>query len=306
MTGLLIKRVLVTGVSGFVGRHVIAPLLKHGYEVHCVSRKKIFDDKGLDVIEHTVDLLMPGEAEALVKAVCPTHLLHLAWTPNPGRALASLENIRWAALTLNLFHAFKDAGGTRAVMVGSCAEYDWSFGLLSENETPLHPATLYGAAKHSVHELIEAATPETDTSVAWARLFFLYGPYEQNTRLVASVSRSLVLGRPVATTDGSQRRDFLYVEDAAAALILLLESNVSGAINIASGYCGPVREIIEILGDISGKSSLLKIGALPNPIGTPPILSADVTRMHKDLGFKPNYSLESGLAATYQWWLDHV
>jgi nucleoside-diphosphate-sugar epimerase len=302
MTGPLIKRVLVTGITGFVGRHVIAPLIKCGYEVHGVSRKKTISGEFFGVVDHAVDLLLPGEAEALIKTVRPTHLLHLAWTPDPGRALMSLENVRWAAATLNLFHSFTVAGGIRAVLVGSCAEYDWGFELLDERETPLRPATLYGTAKNSVRELLEFASRDTITNLAWARLFFLYGPHEQDTRLVATVARSLAAGRIVATTDGAQKRDYMHIEDAAAGLAALLESEISGAINIASGYCGPVRGIVETLGRIAGRKDLLKIGELTSPIGTPPILTANLTRMHEELGFTPHYSLESGLTSTYEWW----
>ena len=295
------KRVLVTGSTGFVGQQVIGPLIKLGYEVHGVSRKKNATSI-LGLVEHNYDILMPGAIDAILDKVCPTHLLHLAWTPDPGRSLMSLDNIQWASVTLNLFHAFKIRNGIRAVFVGSCAEYDWNYSILNEYTTPLTPETLYGTAKNSVREIIEFASYDTNFSYAWARLFFLYGPHERESRFVASVARALAIGDPIATTDGSHQRDYMHVEDAGLALALLLNSEIVGPINIAAGYCCPMSNILNILGEISGSPSLIEIGGVESQNYTAPVLAADVSRMREELRFIPNYSLESGLTLTYEWW----
>lgn len=294
------KRVLVTGISGFIGCHAIEPLLARGFEVHGVATGS--RPAPPSVTLHTVDLLAPGAAEALVKKVEPTHLLHLAWVNNPGRAMMSLDNVRWVATSLELFRAFVEAGGRRAVLVGSCAEYDWKFAELHETTTPLRPGSIYGAAKNALREVVEAVSRQTGVSTAWARLFFLFGPHEPAGRLVSEIASGLVAGRVINTTEGRQERDFLHVADAASALVQLLDGSVTGVINVASGQCVPVRQVIDTLGKLSGRPDLLAIGARPTSPDEPMRLAANVSRLHREVGFAPRYPLDEGLAATLQWW----
>ena len=135
-------RVLVTGATGYVGRRVTGPLEALGFEVHAAGRAQ------------GVDLLATGGADALLAQVQPTHLLHLAWYTEHGLFWTSRENLRWVDASLRLLQAFASGGGRRAVVAGTCAEYDWvPGGTFSEWRTPLRPATLYGAAKLGLHEV---------------------------------------------------------------------------------------------------------------------------------------------------------
>jgi nucleoside-diphosphate-sugar epimerase len=296
------KRVLVTGISGFVGLHIVEPLLVRGFEVHGVSSTpRALSDA---VTLHNVDLLAPGAAEKLVTLIEPTHFLHLAWVSNPGRAMMSLDNVRWVATSLELFRSFVEAGGRRAVLVGSCAEYDWGHSELHETQTPLRPRSVYGAAKNALREVVEAVARQTDVSTAWARLFFLFGPHEPPGRLVSEIASGLVAGTMTKTTEGRQERDFLHVADAADALARLLDSTVSGSINVASGACVPVRRVIDVLGQLSGRPDLLAVGARPTSPDEPMRLAADIGRLRQEVGFVPRYPLDEGLAATLQWWRD--
>lgn len=297
------KRVLVTGIDGFIGHHVIEPLKARGFEIHGTSRAGRLQH---GVTIHAADLLAPGAPANLIDKTRPRHLLHLAWVSNPGRAMMSPENDAWAKASVELFRAFAKAGGQRAVFAGSSAEYDWSHELLREGDTPLNPRTAYGAAKNAVREVVEAEAVRTKVSVGWGRVFFLYGPHEPPGRLVSEVAAGLVAGRRVETTAGLQERDFLHVADAAEALAMLLDSDVTGPINIASGKCVPVRQIVETLARLSGRPDLLAIGARPVPPDEPRRLAADVSRLKNELGFTPRYSLEGGLSATLQWWRDQA
>ena len=117
------KRALVTGGTGFIGRHTLPELVARGFEVHVAGRSKPSADFPSDVTFHECDLLDTGAASLLTARLAPTHLLHLGWYAKPGLFWTSLENLRWVAASLNLYLAFAKAGGTRAVMAGSCAEY---------------------------------------------------------------------------------------------------------------------------------------------------------------------------------------
>ena len=277
------KRVLVTGLGGFIGKHVRAPLERRGFEVQ----------------GNEIDLLGEGAAARTVAAARPTHLLHLAWTSSAARMRDPAENAAWAKASVALFEAFTRAGGERAAFAGSCAEYDWSRGTLSESSTPSRPVTPYGESKNDVRRSVEGG------NTAWARLFFLYGPHEPRGRLVSDICAGLLEGREIELTEGRQQRDYLHAEDAAEALVALLDSDVRGTINVASGSAVAVRDIARTLGELAGQPELLAFGRRPMAAQDPPLLVADTTRLRGELGFVPRYRLEAGLQQTLEWWRSH-
>ncbi len=292
---------LVTGGSGFVGRAVLPELLARGFAVHAVSRRPL-PDAPAGVVQHRADLLDPAAMPPILSAIRPSHLVHLAWTVTPGRFWRAPENLDWVAASLLLYRAFVGAGGRRVLGVGTCAEYDWTHGLLDEATTPCRPATLYGVAKHALHQLLGAAAVQDGVSLAWGRLFFLYGPHEAPSRLVPDVTLALLRGEPALCGDGTGLRDFMHVADAARALVTVLASTHAGPVNIASGACVPIRDIIMDLAGIVGRPELVRLGARPSPPDDPPRLEASMAVLGTRLGFRPSYRGAAGLAETVAWW----
>jgi nucleoside-diphosphate-sugar epimerase len=168
----------------------------------------------------------------------------------------------------------------------------------------LRPATLYGAAKHATHAVARAYAREVGGDVAWGRVFFLYGPGENRQRLVPSVALALLAGREALTTDGSQIRDFMHVDDVARAFVALMDSGVAGAVNLASGEGVAVRDVITAIGEIVGRPDLVRLGALPRPAEEPRSLVADVGRLQQEVRFRPRITLAEGIAETVTWWRD--
>lgn len=297
------KRVLLTGAGGFVGRHCLHALLAQGYQVHAVASRKHVPPPALPGVRwYCADLLDRGQISALLAEVRPTHLLHCAWYAVPGEYWTATENFHWVGASLHLLEAFAGEGGQRVVGVGSCAEYDWHDGHCSELATALKPATTYGVCKHAFQLLLTAFSKQTRLSAAWGRLFFLYGPHESQERLVASAIRSILLGEPARCTHGRQIRDFLHVQDAADALVALLESDVLGPVNIASGAPVAVLEVVQEIADQLERPNLVRLGALPASENEPPVLVADVARLRDEVRWSPRGDLASGLAETIKWW----
>ena len=160
----------------------------------------------------------------------------------------------------------------------------------------------YGACKHGLDVIASRFAAQAGLSYAWARIFFLYGPNEHPARLVASVARSLLSGEQARCSPGAQARDFLHVEDAARALVQLLVSDIQGAVNIASGQAVTVRELASRIGNLLGRRDLIDFGALPGPTDEPPVIRADVRRLTQEVGWHPQYNLDSGLHQTVEWW----
>jgi nucleoside-diphosphate-sugar epimerase len=301
------KKVLITGATGFIGRHCLPPLAARGYEIHAISSKDASPVDEGNLTWHRVDLLKREQVFEVMSAAQPTHLLHLAWYAVPGKYWTSTENFRWVQASLDLFEAFASVGGKRVVAAGSCAEYEWGGDKpCSETETPLKPATVYGACKHAVRIMLEAYAAQANLSAAWGRIFFLYGPHEYPSRLVASVIRSLLQNEAARCSHSQQVRDFLYVADVAEAFVALLERQVTGAVNIASGQAVLLQDVIYKIADRLGKRDLVQLGAIASPSNDPPLLVADTTRLNNEVGWKPRRRLEEGLDETIAWWKQQV
>lgn len=299
------QKVLVTGASGFIGFHCLAPLVGRGYDViavHSASRPEPVP--GVTWVQ--ANLLDRRVVSDLIAGLAPDKLLHAAWYVEPGKLISSPLNLDWCAATLHLVRDFRDAGGQRCVMVGSAYEYDWSAGTCREDVTPLAPDTLYGAAKNGLREILRGYGLSSGLSIGWGRIFFVYGPRENPRRLVSSVALSLLKGEPALSSHGEQLRDYVHVADVGAGLAALLDCDAQGDFNIASGEAVSIRSIIEQLGVTSGRSHLLRIGALPARANDVPLVVADVEKARREIGWEAKIGLQSGLKQTFDWWAQHM
>ena len=296
------KTVLLTGARGFIGAHCMEALVDRGFMVHAVSSRGRYNSYPRQVEWHHADL---HNAEHLLRLMCevrPEYLLHLAWDVTHGAYWSSLENLRWLKSSISLLQAFMESGGQRVVMAGSCAEYDWNYGYCTENLTPLNPGTLYGVCKNSLQSVTGAAGIQAGVSCAWGRLFFLYGPGEHQDRLVPTVIRSLLQGEEALCTHGEQIRDYIYVKDSARALVALLESDVRGPVNIASGQPVVLQDLIGTAADLAGNPELVRLGVMAASKDDPPLLLANTRRLNEEVGYQPQYTLQQGLKETVAWW----
>ena len=295
------RRVLITGASGFIGYHTIAPLLTSGFEVVAsYNRRKPPDVAGVTWVQG--NLLDEAGIKSVVQAAKASHLLHCAWYVEPGKMIGDVLNFHWVRYSLELLHHFRESGGTRCVIAGSCYEYDWRYGYCHELLTPAVANTFYGNAKNSLREAFTGYCRATGLSGAWGRAFFLYGPRENPQRLVSSLAKALLSGKEAPSSHGEQIRDYLHVQDVGDALAALVASNASGVYNIGSGRATTLRNIIETVGRIAGKSDLLRIGALPARANDAPLVVADIERIRTDVGWQPRIGLEQGLTSTVEWW----
>jgi nucleoside-diphosphate-sugar epimerase len=294
-------RILVTGASGFIGRQVLSALSGTGVAVAAVSRRRRVPTPSCRW--HEADLLAPGVAGDLIGHIRPTHVLHLAWCVEHGRFWTDPANLDFAGATFALARACAKQRIARFVATGTCYEYDWpADGNCSEATTALAGHSLYDISKDACRRALARFFALEAIEFAWARLFFLYGPHETASRLVASLARALVRGEPAPCSPGRAIRDFIDVRDAGQALAALTLSSATGPVNIASGQAVAVADVARTLGRLAGRPDLVRLGALPDRPGEPPRIVADVSRLRHEMSFEAARSLEAGLADALSFW----
>lgn len=297
-------RVLITGASGFIGSHVARTLVRD-HEVIALVRPGSSVRRLRDISERIVirrGCLTDGaRVTEILREHKPDACMHLAWYAEPGKYLDSFENVTALSTSFSLLDALDTVGCKHIVAVGTCAEYDTDRGFLRE-DSPARPTTLYAAAKLSLCLMGEQMARKRGATFAWARLFYPYGPDEDNRRAIPSLIRALHAGAEFPATAGEQVRDYIHVEDVASAFVALLNQRADGVFNISSGSPVTMRFLMSHIGELIGRSELIRFGALPYRHWEPMFICGSNERL-KSLGWRPAYSLAAGLRQTYEWWL---
>jgi len=291
-----LKRVLVTGASGFLGRACVAKLLARGVEVHGTGRGAA--PPGLPGLHwRSADLLDASGRERLLAKVRPTQLVHLAWETRPGLYRDSPDNPAWAAASLDLLARAQAAGTERVLGIGTCFEYGPSPGPCVEATTPCNPVTPYGQAK------LATATGFAAAGAAWGRVFFPFGPGEAEAKLIPALIRSLTAGETFLCSHGEQLRDFIYIEDLAEAILAVVESNLAGCVNLASGEARSLRSVIAFFARRLGGEDRIRFGARTvSGADADPMITADIGRLRTETGWVPSIGWEAGAERSLAWW----
>jgi GDP-D-mannose 3',5'-epimerase len=310
---------LVTGAAGFIGSHLVKRLLDEGRQVILVddfSRgdKQNLLDLGIENECHKVDLMNYDKLVELVTGV--DTVFHFAARVGSveylhGSDMAELLTLQInLAIDANVFKATVEKNVKKIIYASSISVYPvetqhYLNAVFSEdNIQPIHPEGGYGWAKF-VAEMELGWMKNTDIGIA--RIFNIYG---ENAALgkTAQVIPALIckaISYPkeefMVWGNGEQTRDFLYVADCIEAL-LRLESKASNPptiVNIGSGQTVPIKTIVEKIAQISGKNPKIRYDT-SKPVG-PVSRTSDISRARKLLGWKPETSLDTGLARTYKY-----
>lgn len=265
------KAILITGGNGFVGRHVLAALGMSSSPIRLVGRNFNVDQYGSLPVEtiYTPDLF--AEELSWWSDVCADvdTVIHIAWYAEPGEYLQSPRNLDCLIGTLRMAKGAAKAGVRRFVGIGTCFEYDVSYGSLSV-ETCLRPLTPYAAAKAACWMALSQWLHSQGVEFAWCRLFYLYGDGENSKRLVPYIRSQLSAGEFAELTSGTQVRDYLDVQEAAKMIVEVAFGKRQGAVNICSGVPITIRQLAEGIADEYGRRDLLKFGVRPDNSFDPP------------------------------------
>lgn len=266
------KKILVTGATGFVGRQIMRALSRFDVELVPVVRKgKESVVAALANVERVIeshDLF--GETEEWWKEQCREIdlVIHAAWYAESGKYLQASQNMDCLIGSLNIAKGAAMSGVKRFVGIGTCFEYDLTLGMLSV-DTPLKPLTPYAAAKAALCLSLSQWLPTQSVQFVWCRLFYLYGEGEDERRLVPYIRNQLKKGQPAELTSGNQIRDFLDVADAGKMITNVALSEHIGTVNICSGVPVTVRQIAEQIANEYGRHDLLKFGVRQDNLTDP-------------------------------------
>lgn len=275
-------KVLLTGATGFIGRHVLAELQQQGIDTVAVGRTRPADYEG-DFI--TADLLQPEAPAAVIDRARATHLIHLAWYTEHGAYWTSPLNLRWLDASVRLAEAFCAAGGEKLIAAGTCAEYDWAAGCCREDTSPLVPATLYGTAKDATRRLLAAVCAAAGVPIAWGRVFLPYGEGEDMRRLIPSLIAVFEGRREPFGVNAGAYRDFLHAEDVARGFACLLRPEANGDYNISSGQPTRLADVVTRIAEAHGGDPRRVLDLSSARPGEPELLLGD-NRKLKALGWQ--------------------
>jgi nucleoside-diphosphate-sugar epimerase len=303
-------RALVAGGAGFLGATVCAQLLGRGDEVVCVDNlitgsaenvKALADRDGFAFIEADVSAFSSSDDhfDAVVNLACPAspvdfETLALEILDVGSRGVANLLDIAHTHGARFLQASTSEVYGEP--LVHPQPETYWG------NVNPIGLRSVYDEAKRFGEALTMAYHRRHALEVRIARIFNTYGPgmRADDGRMISNFVIQAIRGEPLTVHgDGSQTRSLCYVDDLAAGLLVLLDSEWTGPVNIGSDDERTVLEVAQLVVELSGSTSGLVFA--PRPADDPTLRRPDLTVARRDLGWQPSTPLVEGLTRTIEW-----
>lgn len=240
------KKVVITGASGLIGKESIIPLQNSGFEV-------------IRMDSASCNLFDFDKVSDLFKTCKPEYLLHFAWITGEKGYLQNPINRTYCDASFNLLKQFYKNGGYRAVYAGTYFEYNLTASKPLSEKSPLHPTSIYAESKARLQKLCSEFCHEQSASFSWGRIFNVYGHGEKPGRLTSSLVTSLLEGKTTIVKFGQLLRDYMYSKDIAAAFVKLLQSDVQESVNICTGKSIKIADFALKIAEKLSKKSLLEI-----------------------------------------------
>jgi UDP-glucose 4-epimerase len=303
------KRVMLTGGSGFVGANLVRRLLADGCEVHLLLRPNFSPWRIKDILNdlhvHPIEFHDAANLDSVIKSIRPEWVFHLAaagaysWQTD----LAAMIQTNIIG-TINLVEACLRTGFDTFINTGSSSEY--GFKLTAPAETTwLEPNSHYAVTKASASQYCRYIAQSKDVRVNTLRLYSVYGPYEDPRRLMPSLIRHGLKGELPPLVNPDIARDYIHINDVVDAFLLAAkkEAQETGAIyNIGSGKQTSLKEVVELARQEMGINTEPDWGSMLARIWDTNTWVANIQKASTELGWSPQLGLQEGFRSTVQWY----
>jgi dTDP-6-deoxy-L-talose 4-dehydrogenase (NAD+) len=282
----MLVKILVTGSTGFVGRHVVQWLVDHGYDDVVATGTSIEKAKQFSWFSHVRFIPCDYFAEDINYYEFfgrPDLLIHLAWKglPNYMARFHMEENL---PVEMRFLRSFAASKKTKIAAIGTCYEYGVVNGSIAEDH-PTNPNTVYAAAKDALRRYLAFLAAESGISWNWIRLFFLYGEGQSLKSLLPQLDAAIARGdAEFPMSGGEQLRDYLPVEKVAEYICRIALSKEEGVVNCCSGGMISVRRLVEERVALTSSNIRLKTGVYDYPAYEGMAFWGDARRLREVIG----------------------
>jgi len=299
------KRVLITGATGFVGANLARRLLADGHEVHALLRPE-HNSWRIDSIRHELrlhilDLADSDAVKQVVNAIRPEWGFHLAvsgaysWQTNVHEMVRT--NI---TSTINLVDACLDAGCELFVNTGSSSEYGYKDHAPDETEA-VEPNSSYAVTKVTATHYCRYLAQLRNARIIMLRLYSVYGPFEEPNRLMPTLITYGLRGELPPLVNPDIARDYIYVDDVIDAYLLAERGEPGAVYNVGTGRQTPLREAVATAREVIGISAQPEWGTMADRLWDTTIWLANNQRIKAALGWQPRHSFAEGFREMVDW-----
>lgn len=305
--------ILVTGASGFIGKHLIQKLLKYSYKIICLDL--VFDNNFVSEFDGKLEMITGNLMDisfimTIIQKHSPDYVFHLAGLKNRTNSLPefkSSNDINYL-VTLKLFETLLECQNLKLVTIlGTIEEYGSANSPFNE-ETQELPNSAYGLSKLSATKLALIFHHQFNLPVVIMRPSIAYGPGQGEEMFIPALVKTLIGKNAFKMTEGKQLRDFIYIDDLTDALIKVINNNkIKGQVlNIASGTSVRIKDIALQIAEITNSVEFLKLGEIPYRGSEIMNYTVNISKALSLLQWYPKTNLNSGLGKTISYYKNEL
>lgn len=306
------KRIIVTGATGFVGANLTRRLLQNGHEIHLLVRQNChlwrIEDICSQIHLYEVNLGDEENLTEIVSKIQPDWIFHLA-VHGAYSSQTNLNQIIQTNIigTINLVQACLNTGFEAFVNTGSSSEYGYKNIAPSETEW-LEPNSYYAVTKASATLFCRYTAQSHKVNIPTLRLYSVYGAYEEPTRLMPTLIQYGLKGELPPLVNPDIARDYIYIDDVIDAYLLAatVQNQEFGSIyNVGTGIQTSLKEVVDVARRVMKIEAQPEWGSMANRQWDTNVWVANISKIQTALGWQASYNFEQGFSLMVDWFVNN-